>query len=228
MQFAWKNIFYYNKSMKILVVEDDIHISGMLCELLSRHGYEPVPAFSGSECMLLLRDGGFSLVLLDLMLPGKTGEEVLREMRAAAVNTPVIVLTAVTDKPTTVQLLAAGADDYLAKPFDTGELLARIAVQLRRGVADALHYGDITLDTDAFDAIVNGKNAGLSKREYEILRLLMRHPQKVFTKQNIYESVWGGGFLGDDNTVGVHISHLRAKLAGDYIKTIWGIGYKMG
>jgi len=221
---------------KILVIEDDIHISEMLCELLKQNNYAPVAAYSGTEALLLLPQGGFSLALLDLMLPGKTGEEVLAEIRAS-LSTPVIVLTARTDKETTAQLLRSGADDYIAKPFDNGELLARIDVQLRRSALQksetaGLRHKDIALDLDVFDALIKGKKAGLSKREFEILRLMMSHPNKVFTKNNLYESVWGGEFLGDDNTINVHISKLRGKLHAispdtEYIKTVWGIGFQM-
>ena len=221
---------------RILVIEDDIHISEMLCELLKRNAYEPVAAYSGTEALLLLPQGGFSLVLLDLMLPGKSGEEVLAEIRTA-LSIPVIVLTARTDKDTTTQLLRAGADDYIAKPFDNDELLARIDVQLRRSAPGKsetaqLCHKDISLDLDVFDAFVGGKKTGLSKREFEILQLMMSHPNKVFTKNNLYESVWGGEFLGDDNTVNVHISKLRGKLHAispdtEYIQTVWGIGFKM-
>ena len=221
---------------KILVIEDDIHISEMLCTLLTQHGYTPTPAYSGTEALLLLPQGGFSLVLLDLMLPGKTGEEVLAEIRTG-LSIPVIVLTARTDKETTTQLLRSGADDYIAKPFDNDELLARIDVQLRRATpktteAVQLRHKNIILDMDGFDALIDGKKAGLSKREFEILQLMMSHPNKVFSKNNLYESVWGGAFWGDDNTINVHISKLRGKLHAlspdtEYIQTVWGIGFKM-
>ena len=218
---------------EILIVEDDIHINEMLCELLRQNNYAPSAAYSGTEALLLWPQHRFSLVLLDLMLPGKTGAQVLAELREIS-TVPVIVLTARTDKETTVSLLKLGADDYIAKPFDNNELLARIEVQLRRvspSAADLLHFKDITLDLDGYDAIVINRKAGLSKREFEILRLMMRYPAKVFTKNNLYESVWGGEFLGDDNTINVHISKLRAKLnaisATEYIQTVWGIGFKM-
>ena len=223
---------------KILIVEDDAHISEMLCHLLQQNNYAPTAAYSGTEALLYcekLSQDGFSLVLLDLMLPGKTGEEVLEEIRKFS-SVPIIVLTARTDKETTVNLLKLGADDYIAKPFDNAELLARIDVQLRRATpaqqAKNL-YKEISLDIDGYDAVnVNGERAGLSKREYEILQLMMQHPQKVFTKNNLYESVWGGEFFGDDNTINVHISKLRSKLAAispgeEYIQTVWGIGFKM-
>ena len=221
----------------ILIVEDDIHINALLCELLGQNGYETTAAFSGTEALLCL-PRGFSLVILDLMLPGKTGEQVLTDIRKVS-DVPVIVLTARVDKETTVALLHMGADDYLTKPFDNNELLARIKVQLRRvegrgeevPAAD-LSYKGILLDVNSFDAVVGEKRAGLSKREFEILHLLMSFPQKVFSKNNLYESVWGGEFLGDDNTINVHISHLRSKLAvlqpgEELIQTVWGIGYKI-
>jgi len=222
---------------KVLIVEDDMHINELLNELLTQNGYKTSSAYSGTEALLLLSQNKYSLVLLDLMLPGKTGDEVLRETRAVH-STPIIVLTAKTDKETTVKLLQMGADDYLVKPFDNNELLARIAVQLRRvnpTAADSLNFKDITLDLNGYDAFINGAKAGLSKREFEILHLMMQHPQKVFTKNNLYESVWGGEFFGDDNTVNVHISKLRTKLAAassgsskeEYIQTVWGIGFKM-
>jgi len=224
------------KMKKILIVEDDVHISEMLCRLLRQYDYTPVAAYSGTEALLLLAQDSFSLVLLDLMLPGKTGTQVLDELRASSA-VPVIVLTANTDKETTVKLLQSGADDYLAKPFDVNELLARIEVQLRRTIphesdTNLLRFMDITLDLDCFDAIIRGQKAGLSKREFEILRLLMMYPNKVFSKNNLYESVWGDEFLGDDNTINVHISKIRAKLNAispdtEYIKTVWGIGFKM-
>jgi DNA-binding response OmpR family regulator len=220
----------------ILIVEDDIHISEMLCQLLRQNSFKPVAAYSGTEALLTLPQRGFDLVLLDLMLPGKSGEAVLEELRSKS-TVPVIVLTARTDKETTVKLLRLGADDYIGKPFDNDELLARVDVQLRRTVStqsevEQIIYKDITLDSDGYDAITNDKRAGLSKREFEILHLLISHPHKVFSKNNIYESVWGGEFWGDENTINVHISKLRAKLQAispdtEYIQTVWGIGFKM-
>jgi len=205
----------------------------MLCELLTQNGYTTASAYSGTEALLLLSQDNFALMLLDLMLPGKTGEEVLQESG----NISTIVLTAKADKETTVKLLQMGADDYLAKPFDNNELLARIAVQLRRfassdSAPNKLNFKDITLDLDGHDGYISKTKLGLSKLEFEILRLMMQYPQKVFTKNNIYESVWGGEFFGDDNTVNVHISRLRSKLNAansnqEYIQTVWGVGFKM-
>ena len=227
-----------NPMQKILIVEDDAHINNMLCELLGLGGYTTSAAYSGTEALLMLSQESYALVLLDLMLPGKTGEEVLQEARANS-DTPIIVITAKTDKETTVKLLQMGADDYLAKPFDNNELLARIAVQLRRGApgivansSNKLSHKDLTLDLEGHDGYINDKKLGLSKREFELLHLMMAHPQKVFTKNNLYESCWGGEFFGDDNTVNVHISRLRTKLSAinpgeEYIQTVWGVGFKM-
>ena len=214
----------------------------MLCELLKKNEYNPVPAYSGTEALLHLGNRDFSLMILDLMLPGKTGEQVLEEVRKKS-NLPVIVLTAKADKQVTVELLRLGADDYLSKPFDNNELLARIEVQLRRGlntttdqVGDKINYKidykDISIDVDGYMASVAGKPIELSKKEFEILHLMISNPNKVFSKSNLYESVWGGDYFGDDNTVSVHISNLRTKLATanpeqDYIQTVWGIGYKL-
>jgi DNA-binding response OmpR family regulator len=219
---------------KILVVEDDTYISGMLCELLSQNGYAPTAAYSGTEGVLQFERDKYSLVLLDLMLPGKSGDAVLSDIRAVS-DVPVVAVTAVVDKASTVALLKSGADDYIAKPFDNEELLARIEVQLRSKRhlgANNVTFKDIVLEPEQFDAFISGKAAVLSKREFEILKLLMSNPKKVFTKNNLYESVWLDEFFGDDNTINVHISKLRAKLAAlnpdeEYIQTVWGIGFKM-
>ncbi|MDR2570261.1 MAG: response regulator transcription factor [Oscillospiraceae bacterium] len=221
---------------RILIVEDDVHISEMLCELLQINKYIPSVAFSGTEALLIVKQNRFSLILLDLMLPGKTGEQVLKEIRENS-HVPVIVLTAHTDKETTVNLLRLGADDFLSKPFDNNELLARIDVQLRRTsqyteATNQLLFKDIILDFNCCDAVICGQRVGLSKREFGILQLLMAFPNKIFSKKNLYESVWGDEFIGDENTINVHISKLRTKLNAispneEYIHTVWGIGYKM-
>ncbi|MCL2019745.1 MAG: response regulator transcription factor [Oscillospiraceae bacterium] len=223
------------KNKKILIVEDDVNISNLLCDLLKQNGCLPVQVFSGTEALMRLEnaaDSDFDLILLDLMLPGKTGLEVLTDIRGR-IETPVIALTAVADKESVVNLLKAGANDYVTKPFDNAELLARIEVQLRSAKVrtQVLHFREITLDTERFDGFIGDAALGLSKREYEILKLLMENPTKVFTKNNLYESVWRDEFLGDDNTINVHISKIRGKIAKftdkEYIRTVWGIGFKM-
>ena len=230
---------------KILIVEDDVSISNLLHDLLTQNGYLPMQAYSGTEAVMLLESKTYDLILLDLMLPGKTGEEVLTEIRNRCTTVPVITLTAITDKEHVVSLLKQGANDYITKPFDNAELLARIDVQLRNsngncngnnngnsnGNSKNIYFREINLDLERFDGFINGNALGLSKREFEILRLFMENPSKVFTKNNLYESVWGDEFFGDDNTINVHISKVRAKIAkhaaDEYIQTVWGIGFKM-
>jgi DNA-binding response OmpR family regulator len=222
---------------KILIIEDDTHIANMLNDLLGQQGYSIKLAYSGTEGLMCFKQEKFDLILLDLMLPGKDGMAVLEEIRTSS-TVPVIMLTAVDSKDSAVSLLYAGANDYLTKPFYANELLARIEVQLRMGgVADmpedgTLHFKDIILDLDQYDAFIKGSPLSLSKREFEILKCLMKNPKKVFTKNNLYETVWQDEFYGDDNTINVHVSNIRTKMAmknphEDYIQTVWGIGYKM-
>jgi DNA-binding response OmpR family regulator len=182
---------------------------------------------------MLFKAAEYGLILLDLMLPGKSGGQVLEEIRKTS-GVPVIALTAVSGAESVVSLLKAGADDYITKPFDNDVLLARIDVQLRNNKRSSggLTFRDIVLDTELYDAFIGGQPLKLSKREFDILKLLMRNPKKVFSKNNLYESVWQEEFLGDDNTVNVHISKIRSKIAkfrpdGEYISTVWGIGFKM-
>lgn len=224
------------KMKKILVVEDDNDISNMLCDLLTQNGYLPTACFSGTEAQMCILHSKYDLILLDLMIPGKSGEIVLSEMKTTN-NIPIIVVTAMTNKDTIVTLLKKGANDYITKPFDNDVLLARIEVQLRKNVTNenfntTITFKDITLNLEQYDAFINHHALQLSKREFEILKILMENPQKVFTKNNLYESVWEEEFLGDDNTINVHISNLRSKIAKmkpdcEYIQTVWGIGFKM-
>ena len=218
---------------KILIIEDDANINNLLRDLLTQHKYSPTQAFSGTEALLRLQSFKYDLILLDLMLPGKTGEEVLADIRKKS-DIPVIALTAVIGKESVVNLLRAGANDYISKPFDNAELLARIEVQLRGSSSvqeKILHFHELILDTERFDGFIGDSALKLSKREYEILKLLIENPTKVFTKNNLYESVWNDEFLGDDNTINVHISKLRSKIARltdkEYIQTVWGIGFRM-
>ncbi|MDR1794960.1 MAG: response regulator transcription factor [Erysipelotrichaceae bacterium] len=219
---------------KILIVEDDNDINQMLAQLLHHNGYATLSVYSGTEALLQLEHEEMDLVLLDLMLPGKNGEEVLSELRLKS-NLPVIVLTAIDESEKIVELLQKGANDYVTKPFDNEVLLARIAVQLRTKPTQEvriLQFKDLKLDLNRYDGYVGDSIIGLSKREFEILKLMMSNPEKVFTKAILYEVVWKDVYLGDDNTINVHISKLRAKLdhlhpGEDYIETIWGVGFKM-
>lgn len=219
---------------KILIVEDDSDISNMLRELLSPH-YSISQAFSGTEAVMCAEREEFDLILLDLMLPGLTGEEVLERVRAQG-NVPVIAVSAKDDKSTKVGLLKSGVDDFIGKPFDNDELMARIEALLRRssggGSTDVLTFKNVKLNRSTMEVSVCDKPVSLTKREYLILELLMSNPKKIFTKNNIFESVWNEQFLGEDNAVNVHISNIRQKLSKldpgeSYIQTVWGLGFKM-
>ena len=221
----------------ILVVEDDQDINRLLCRILADGGYDVRPAFSGSEAVLWAEQYDYDLVLLDLMLPGLTGEEFIARMRKKK-TMPILVLSAKAGLEDRVNVLRLGADDFIPKPFDNAEVLARVEAQLRRykqfsapGGAQVLRCGDLELDREAIRVTAGGREVALTAREFEILSLLMSHPRKVFTREQLYESAWGGEYMGDDNTVNVHISNLRSKLAKvsdrEYIKTVWGIGFKM-
>ena len=220
---------------RILIIEDDDDINNLLREIVERAGFFVRTAFSGTEGLLYIEQETWDLILLDLMLPGKSGETLLGLTRTMS-DVPVIVISAKEESDTKVQLLHAGADDYITKPFNNEEVLARIMVQLRRyeRFADGKKrtFKDIVLDEDTKRVTISGQEAILTAREYAILHLFMNNPNKMFTKENIYESVWESGFLGDENTVHVHLSHLRAKLQEanpqeTYIETIWGLGYRL-
>ena len=218
----------------ILVVEDDPDINKLLCRIVSDAGYDCRPAFSGTEAALLSEQYSYDLILLDLMLPGLTGEEFIARLRKGK-TMPVIVLSAKAGLEDRVNVLKLGADDFIPKPFDNAEVLARIEAQLRRykkfsggETGGILTWGDLTLDRESVMVTAAGQKVSLTSREFEILALLMSHPRKVYTREQIYRQVWGEEYMGDDNTVNVHVSNLRAKLGEtEYIKTVWGIGFKM-
>ncbi len=230
----------------ILIVEDDNDINKMLAELLTLNGYRIRQAFSGTEALLYVQQEIPAAVILDLMLPGMDGEEVLSQLKSADSSTAVIIASAKEDIDTRISLLQAGADDYVTKPFDTRELLARLQAVLRRSGRQSeadeagsrqackkqLRYKDLTMYPEDFTAFVGGMELPLTRREFLILELLMENPGKVFAKSNIYESVWNEEFLGEDNAVNVHISNIRQKLSKlnpdeSYIQTVWGMGFKM-
>lgn len=224
--------------IKILIVEDDMDINNLLVELLTGQNYEAVSAYSGTEALLWLEKQNFDLVLLDLMLPGMPGEDVLEKIKKDYQDTCVIAVSAKDDIESKIHMLRGGADDYITKPFDTEELLARVEVALRKNNKSGAKQDDIycirdlKLDVNNILVTLKGETVSLTKREYLILKLLMSHPNRVYTKNNIFESVWEEEFVGEDNAVNVHISNIRQKLAKidpeeTYIQTVWGIGFKM-
>ncbi len=218
----------------ILIVEDDPSINGLIAEYLRQKGAVCTQAFSGTEGRLCFGAGGFDLVLMDLMLPGLPGEELLAWLRQKS-GVPVIVLTARDELGAKVALLSGGADDYLTKPFELDELWARIGVQLRHAgtppQSGLLVYRDWVIDPAARTLAAAGSPVELTAHEFDILELLAAHPAKVFTKQEIFEAVWRQDYFVEDKTINVHISNLRAKLrptgTESYIQTVWGIGFKL-
>ena len=219
---------------RILIVEDDTDINNSTAQYLRRRGCECVQAFSGTEGRLLWRGGGIDLLLVDLMLPGLSGDELVAEIRKTS-QTPVIVLSARGELSDKVELLGLGADDYLTKPYQLEELWARILVQLRHASAAPggalLHYGDWVLNLEEMTLTAAGEPVSLTAHEFKIVELLAGHPKRVFTKQQIYEAVWREDYAVEDKTITVHISNIRAKLrpsgTDGYIQTVWGIGFKL-
>ena len=213
----------------IAIVDDDAYIGDMLEELLRREGYGVLRAYSGTEALMLLEDRRPDLILLDLMLPGLNGEEVLPHLTGI----PVIVLSARAAVEDKVDLLQGGAADYLTKPFDTRELLARIAVQLRRQSRQdgILRYRGIALAPETREATVDGGAVRPTRTEYGILKLLMQNPRQVITKSQLLEQLSMDTPDCVESSLKVHVSNLRRKLreagAGEVIEAVWGIGFKL-
>ena len=213
----------------IAIVDDDAYIGDMLEELLRREGYGVLRAYSGTEALMLLEDRRPDLILLDLMLPGLNGEEVLPHLTGI----PVIVLSARAAVEDKVDLLQGGAADYLTKPFDTRELLARIAVQLRRQSRQdgILRYRGIALAPETREATVDGGAVRLTRTEYGILKLLMQNPRQVITKSQLLEQLSMDTPDCVEGSLKVHISNLRKKIresgGKEYIEAVWGIGFKL-
>ena len=223
---------------KIFVVEDEPDISGLLVKMLEGANYRVVQAFSGTEAGLLLEKETPDLILLDLMLPGMSGEELLAEIREKRhSNVPVLIISAKDTLRDKVALLQSGADDYITKPFEPEEVLARIQAALRRVGKELtaeknLTYKNLKIYMDSRKVTAAGNEVSLTAREYDILCLFMQNPGKVYSRETLYEMVWHGGYYGENNTVNVHVSNLRKKLkekdeGEDYIQTVYGIGFKL-
>lgn len=214
---------------QIAIVEDDLYVGNLLQELLEKNGYDVIRAYSGTEAVLLLERKRPDLVLLDLMLPGLSGEEVLPKLQGI----PVIVLSAKADVHSKVQLLLDGAADYVTKPFDTRELLARIAVQLRADPvqSQALRFGDLTLDDSAHAVTVGAGSVRLTRTEYAILKCLMCNPTQVMAKSVLLDHIAADTPDCTESSLKQHVSNLRRKLKAasgrDYIESVWGIGFRL-
>ena len=221
----------------ILIIEDDADISQLLYTALSKAGYDAVQAYSGTEGKMLLgmKEKRFALILLDLMLPGMSGEELLSGIRSES-DIPVIVLTAKDELDDKISVLTGGADDYITKPFEIPEVLARIQVQLRHAAkeqeSDRLTYRDMVLDKTTRQVMIGGSPLPkITKQEFAILELLIRHPKQVYSKEDIFEYAWEEPYIGETKTLDVHISNIRKKIkavsSDEYIETVWGIGYRL-
>ena len=215
----------------ILIIDDDEHISGMLSEALTAEGYTISAAYSGTEALMLLSKEKPDLILLDLMLPGLSGEKLLPQIK----DIPVIIVSAKADVADKVELLLGGAADYITKPFDMQELLARIAVQLRKNSCNrdraALCFCGITLNTDTHTVDINGTEIKLTRTEYAILKLLMQNPEQVVAKLTILERISDDTPDCTEDSLKIHIHNLRRKLKAitgkEYISAVWGIGFML-
>lgn len=215
----------------ILIIDDDISIGNLEQEVLEQAGYQVLRAYSGTEAVLLLKSCRPDLILLDLMLPGLSGEEVLPQIQ----NIPVIVVSAKNAVQNKVEMLTGGAVDYLTKPFATDELLARVALRLRERVDSALavvyRSGDLTLDAASHEVCAAGVPVTLTRTEYAILKLLMQNDGQVIAKSVLLERIGEDTPDCTENSLKTHISHLRGKLraatGNDYIESVWGIGFRL-
>lgn len=229
-------------NINILVVEDDLEINKLINEHLSKQGYTVESVYDGEIAIDKINKEEYKLIILDLMLPKVDGEEVLRRAREKA-NIPIIILSAKDSQFDKILGLGLGADDYMTKPFTLEELLARVKAQLRRYIyfsVDAkkeeekvIVSGNLELNLETYELKKGNTIIAFTAKEFELLKLFMTNPNRVFTKAQLFNLVWGEEFIGDENTVMVHIRRLRTKIEEDssnpvYIQTVWGIGYKFG
>ncbi|MDE5966933.1 MAG: response regulator transcription factor [Lachnospiraceae bacterium] len=218
---------------RILIIEDDMTINGLLRSIIEKSGYAADSAYNGTDGLAMGLHEDYDLILLDLMLPEKSGEEIIKELRRA--NTiPVIVLSAKGETHNRVELLRLGVDDYITKPFDIDEVLLRIQAVLRRTTQQEdkeIVFHELIIKTDSKRVFVNDVELVCTATEYAILELLMKNPTRIFSKRTLYEIVMGEDYLQEDNTMNVHISNLRRKIAKytdqKYIETVYGMGYRL-
>ena len=218
---------------RILLVDDEPLILKGLKFSLNQDGYDTDTATNGDQALEMALNNDYDIVLLDVMLPGLSGIEVCQRIREKS-DVPIIMLTAKGEDMDKILGLEYGADDYMTKPFELKELEARVLVQLRNAAGKNevfLEYRDLRIDREGKKVILCGKPLSLTAQEYRILELLLKHPQKVFTKNEIYEYAWEEYYMGEDKTINVHISNIRKKIkqvtSDEYIETVWGIGYRL-
>ena len=227
--------------MRLLLVEDDMEISQMLKNFLETENYEVVSAADGEEAYEKWNENSYDLVLLDLMIPKISGMEIMQHIRESS-TVPIIIVSAKDTDSDKALGLGLGADDYITKPFSVTEVLARIKANIRRNTQysntleskqTTLEIGDLVMGLDDYTVTKKQEKLDLTAKEYEILKLFLQNPKKVYTKEQIYSLVWEDAYFGDENAVNVHISRLRNKIEDNprepkYIITVWGIGYKLG
>lgn len=220
---------------RILIIEDDQEISRLLCVIMAKSHIETIAAYSGTEGLLQLQNNTYDLILLDLMLPGKNGEELIKEIREKS-SIPIIVISAKSDIENKVQVLKMGADDYITKPFHQEEVMARVEVQLRKASFFPMQPAEmgwrgLKINVEKRSVTLLEKELQLTNAEFDILTFFMNNPERALSKKEIYESAWQGTYYGDDNTISVHVSNLRKKIseitAEEYIRTIWGVGFML-
>ncbi|MEN8078525.1 response regulator transcription factor [Clostridioides difficile] len=222
-----------DKLGKILIVDDDIHINELIDMYLKSGGYSTKKCFNGNDACNIVSTEDIGLVILDVMLPGKDGIEVLKHIRKGS-DVPVIMLTAKGEIFDKVLALELGADDYMVKPFDPKELLARVKAVTRRYIVDnqskdVIKYSDLVIDIGAYEVTYKGNNVKLAPKELELLHFMASNPNKVFTREQLMYEVWGYDYPGDSRTVDVHVKRLREKVKGGEnweLQTVWGVGYK--
>lgn len=221
------------KMSSILIIEDDITINGLLRSIIEKSGYEAESAYNGIDGLAMCLHEDYKLILLDLMLPEKSGEDIIKELRKVN-TTPIIVLSAKGETHNRVELLRLGADDYITKPFDIDEVLLRIQAVLRRTTQpenNEIVFRELIIKMDSKRDFANGGELICTATEYAILELLMKNPDRIFSKRTLYEIVMGEDYLQEDNTMNVHISNLRRKIAKHtdkkYIETVYGMGYRL-
>ncbi|WP_046213621.1 response regulator transcription factor [Paenibacillus wulumuqiensis] len=228
---------------RILLIEDDVSISELIQTQFAKEGFDISCAYDGEQALQAFSEDIFDIILLDLMLPKLDGIEILKIIRSQSM-VPILIMSAKDGDLDKALGLGFGADDYISKPFSMIELTARVKANIRRALQysnpvittvtkEKIHVGELDLDTDNFAVYKSEDEIKLTAKEFQILKLFMTNPKKVFTKAQLYNLVWGEDYYGDNNVINVHMRRLREKIEDDpstprYIKTLWGIGYKLG
>jgi DNA-binding response OmpR family regulator len=225
-------------SKKIMLVDDDLNICRVTSIYLKKAGYEVIMAHDGEEALFLFNQGKIDAIILDIMLPKLNGMEVCEKIRKIS-SVPVIMLTAKGQTTDKIEGLQLGADDYIVKPFDPNELIARLQAVLRRVVEvkpiiqeNTIVRGELEINTDTYTVLVHGLDVKLPKKEFELLVFLVKNPNRVFSRNELIERIWGWDFEGEDRVVDLYIKRLRekltkAKIQSVAIKTVWGVGYQL-